>query len=395
MKCSVVLALLGLTASLAFANREPDTTYDARSVGMGGTGAATADGNGAIYHNTARLSDIGEFHLGITVSPYMPQASGPWADPMTFAPVTRKSTRAFAPFPMLNVAYRVHKRVVVGVAGFAAGGGGSKYENVPILGNNTAEIRAVIFEVQVPIAIQVSPKLSIGAAYRAGYGRVDIKIPQLANAMDPSMGFVMPETTFSGTTAAAVQVGVHYRPTSGVQLGAGYRSKLSIDMDGDTKIADTVVADDLTINSSEPHRFVVGAAAQLLDHRLLLATDVTYWLYSESHKANAAEFRATDWKDAFNLGVGAEFAASSKVIVRGGYAVGRMATSNGSASAFEAPPGTRHTFTVGAGLKLDKFTLDVGGAYGVVPGKTIAAGMNQGTYKFNSLMGSITGSYHY
>ena len=174
------------------------------------------------------------------------------------------------------------------------------------------------------MAIALSDSLSVGAAYRVAYGQAQVKVAQLANPADPTQGFIEPETSFSGTTPAAVQAGVLYRLADTVRVGFNYRSKLPMTMKGDTKIDGTVVAKDTELKTAEPHKFVLGAATDL--GKLLLALEARYWLDPESHHKDAKAGRAADWQDAMSFGLGGEYHVTDEVPVRLGYSLGRMAT---------------------------------------------------------------------
>jgi long-chain fatty acid transport protein len=358
---AVALALLSLTALSREAQATTDgpANYDARSVGMGGTGVAFLHNGASVYMNPATLHGINELAATGVITAFGPQLTAPAAGPQTEV----ETNRDFFPLFLVGAGYRLSERIVIGAAVFPAGGFGAAYEGVPgAAGPMDLELTVAIFEAAPAIAFAVTKEFSIGLGYRMTYMR--------ESATQPTP-FGVAEISLSGTSFVGANAGLFYKPNDTMRFGLLYRSKVTADLDGETKLGPAAL--DTTSEFSSPHTFKLGSAFNVSE-QWMVALDLKYLMYSNSHEelsttttdptgAKATQTIPLDWKDVYGVALGVEYHVVPTVPLRAGYNLGTSGTPDETANIFSAPPGLVHSGTVGVGLQLEKLELDLGGAY--------------------------------
>jgi long-subunit fatty acid transport protein len=375
-------ATIVLAARRAPANTDVVVLSDGRSVGMGGVGVALNETGSAPFQNPAGLGAVRSFTGTATFTPVVSRVWAPFPDPVTGQPATRTSTTVLAPLGLLGAGVRVHERVVIGLTAFLTAGSGAEFRGA-VPGYET-KVLAVAGEAQIPVAINVTDRLSLGAAYRITAGELQSNLP-----VSPAPGAppIATSTTLSGVDGKGFVLGARYRLTDHVKLGVAYRNEVTVNVSGQAKSGDIPLpGGDVHQQVSLPHTFKLGGAFSLLGDRLTLAADVMYWLYSDSHPADATAGRPEAWKNAILGLAGAEYLLTSRVPLRIGGNVGSSATSDGSASPFVPAPGVNIGATVGSGIRFDQFDVDYAAGYAAQLGKTIASGPTAGTYGGASVM---------
>jgi long-subunit fatty acid transport protein len=115
-------------------------------------------------------------------------------------------------------------------------------------------------------------------------------------------------------------------------------------------------------------------AVSTLNDRLLISGDFKYLMYAEAFESidttvimngePRTNHTITNWKDAYAMLLGAEFAALPVLRLRAGYELVTSATPEDYAKNAMAPPGVSHGFTLGVGLEVvDRLSVDVAGTY--------------------------------
>ncbi len=383
----------GLFPSIAFANPEPAVLSDGRSVAMGGVGVATNDYATAPFHNPAGLSSVKTFSGTFTFTPFLGKVEAPFVDPVTGQSVQRKSERSLAPLSTLAVGVRLHERVAIGAIAFLTAGSGARYAGA--IAGRDLDGKAFAGEAQIPIAVTVTDRLSLGAAYRITTARFDVDAP--APLPPPMMGLADTSTSLSGTNFTGFTLGARYKVSDNVRLGALYRNKVVVDLEGETKIDPGGGAPTQTIDSKGefpvPHTFKLGSEFQFFDHKLTLAVDAAYWMYSDSNDRDPSVGRTAAWNDAVSGIVGMEGEVTKTVRLRSGINIGNSATSAEAATPLGLPPGMMYTFTAGGGLRLGSVDLDGAVGYTLSAGQEVTASENPagaGRYRGNTLSASVS-----
>jgi long-subunit fatty acid transport protein len=218
-------------------------------------------------------------------------------------------------------------------------------------------------------------------------------------------------TSLHGWNFAGFAFGVRYRFNDAFRAGFTYRTKVSVDLDGNTKA--TVAGQSQKVSADGeyalPHTFKWGGELRLLQQRLLLAADFSLWLYKDSHPRDLDQGRPGSWGNAVRGAVGAEYALrgraggstheeSKAVLVRGGFYLGNSATTErGASQAQLGPSPLLYGFGAGAGMQLhDTMMLDFGLAYsGGVKGEvsTVVNPMGAGTYGGRVVLACVSLNY--
>jgi long-chain fatty acid transport protein len=365
-------AIALLAARYASASTELPSPYDARSVGMGGTGIAHVHNGASIYHNPAALHETGAMAATLSLSPGISSLSGPINGPDTS--VSSKS--GVVPLFLVGGAYRITHRLVVGAALYPTGGFGATYDNVAALGGQRLKVEVGIGELSPVVTYSVLPNLAVSLGYRITRVSQSMSMP----VTGPDGQLAIADLSLTGTSFLGAQAALYYRPIERLRLGAVYRSKVTATLDGSMTVAGARM--DASTKMSSPHGVKIGAAFDAIPNRLLLAADFKVLFYSESSKemvtttttpaGPASMTQRLNWKDAFSGYFGAELLATPRIPVRAGYNFTTSATAKSHPSPLIMPPGVVHGPSAGVGLRLATLDLDVGAYYSF--GKTRISG---------------------
>lgn len=382
-----------LLSSIALANPEPAVLSDGRSVAMGGTGVATNDYATAPFHNPAGLASVKTFSGTFTFTPFLGKVEAPFTDPATGQTQEVESERSLAPLMTVAAGVRVHEKVAIGAIAFLTAGSGAKYAGA--IAGRDLDGKAFAGEAQVPVAFSISDDFSVGAAYRITTARLEVDAP--APLPPPLVGIADTSTTLSGTNFAGFSLGARYRVSQTLRLGAMYRSKVVVDLDGDTEIDPGGGAPKQTLDVDGefpvPHTFKLGSEIALMDRDLVIAVDAAYWMYSDFHDENPEKGRAAAWDDAVSGIIGVEGAVTKDARLRAGVNIGNSATSAEAAQPLGLPPGMMYTLTAGGGITLAPIDLDFAVGYTLSAGKDVSASENPagpGKYSGNTIASSVS-----
>ncbi|MCA9535431.1 MAG: outer membrane protein transport protein [Myxococcales bacterium] len=421
----VALVLVPLRAS---ANPEAAILFDARSMGLGGTGQGLSLGAASTFNNVALLNDVERGAMTLAMSPLVIRPYGPLLNYDTVTVEQGEGQRAVVPLPFLGGALRVHERVVVGLAAHVRNGFGGEFRNV--LDDHDLTLALAGFEIQVPVSIEITPQLFVGAALRFQYQQVSSEI--VAPIFDGSNGQLLAAALvrqdMSGFGAIpGGTLSVAYRPIDDedarLTLGATYRSMVRVDVTGDTHVGLQVINGApmggappcANFNSTTmefdcatkarirtPHVLSLGAAFEGLERRLTVAGDFVARFYDSSNRnivtrdrndASAAPVSvvALRWRNTYEARVGGEYVVLPQLLLRAGYAFYTSATPKSTAGVLAPSPGVGHMLTGGVGLRFGPVDLDLA-AGGIWSGATVSPG-TQGPSDLNPPQPPTPGRY--
>jgi long-chain fatty acid transport protein len=393
-RCLTVTFVGSLFSASALANPEPPFLSDGRSNAMGGVGVATNDYASAPYHNPAGLTAIESFGLTATFMPVSAKLEGPFPNLTTGQTEQYESEPIFAPLGALSAGYRVHEKVVVGLAAFVPSAFGADYKGAAL--GRDASAHAFAAELQLPVAVSLTDDLSVGAAYRVTFSRLSLEVPELL----PTFAIADSEATMTGWNFTGFSLGARYRLSDAVRVGVAYRSKVVVDVDGEREYPNGEAAtQDASSEFPLPHTIKVGTEFQLLDKKLTLAVDGAYWVYSDSHGESPENMRTRAWDDSMGGSLGAEYWLSEQIPVRAGLTVYNSATNAGSAIPFGIPPGMVYALGAGSGIKLGSVDLDLALGYEVFAGETVSAAdhpggvLGAGEYSGRAFIGTLSANF--
>jgi long-subunit fatty acid transport protein len=392
----VMLACMWFAVQTARANPETPFLSDARSMGLGGVGVASNDYASAIWQNPTGISSAKRLSVTGAVLPVLLRLDAPFPNLATGQPETVKGDWQFGGLGTLAAAYRVHERVTLGFATYVFSGYTIRFGDV--LADQDLSVTAFAGELQVPLAVNVTKDLSLAVSYRMTFARINTDAPLLP--MPPATMLGTTSTALHGWNFAGFAFGVRYRFNDAFRAGFTYRTKVTVDLDGDTKVAVAGQTQKMSADGDYalPHTFKWGAELRLLQQRLVLAADFSLWLYKDSHPRSEEQGRPGSWRNAVRGAFGAEYAVRKDVFVRGGFYLGNSATTERGASQAQIGP-TRllYGFSAGAGMALrGTMILDFALAYsGGMPGE-VSASVNPtgaGTYQGHSILAGISLNY--
>jgi long-chain fatty acid transport protein len=416
-----------LASSAVHANTEITGLFDARSLGMAGTGVAFIDSAAAIPINPAALDQINKLTLSLNAVYLRAQQQAPYAiwhlNPAgeryrSYDTIRNAPSQAVLPF--IGGAYRLHERVVVGLAAYPMIGQGISIQYRPAPDELPAlvaknDVAIALIEAGVPVSVRLLDNLSLALMWRVTYLLQDVSSP-LANPEFPGVAFdrmtgaaVNADLNVTGLHFGGVQVGLLYRPIPSLRFGLVYRSKVVVEGSGTatTKLGDSDTVLDARQSYTNPHMFRAGVAWNALD-RLLLALDFKYLLYAEAFKATqtissfpgAPEMvreQPLHWSNAWSLSLGAEYSLAERWRLRAGYAFVTSATNPDYALALMSPPTPSTFLSAGAGFQaIEALTVDAAAAY-ITKSTTLTKATEHnagpGTYAVQTLELSLSLTY--
>lgn len=334
--------------------------YGPISTGLGGASQAIDHGTAAMAQNPATLGlmsgsalfDLAVGRLGPKVASSMPG----------FGSAESSGTAYY--MPALGYARR-SGALTYGVGLFAQGGMGTDYGADTFLAMGSGQpVRSElgVGRLLFPLAWQVTPELTIGGTLDFVWAGLDLRMAAsgaqlggLVTGVSGNLGQAMPQlaqapwaridfsnsSDFTGqakSTGWAAKLGLVYRPSAALSVGASYQSETSL---GDMKTGTTGAsmsafggfADSgrmTVVDFQWPSMAAVGVAFQV-SPAVLLAADVKRigWAnvmkdfrmrYDSAGMGGSVSFALPqNWKDQTVLNLGAAWAVTPALTLRGGY----------------------------------------------------------------------------
>jgi long-chain fatty acid transport protein len=313
----------------AWAGALDNSSVGARAIAMGSAFTGIANDATAVYYNPAGLAFLprgthveGYGYVSFTGFEY--ENAGALFE-----------SRENFPVPGLFAAHRL-ERLALGFGAYVPyGGGGTAYPDFMGSGielENTAGIVALTAAAAYPVA----PGLSLGAGVSMHVGVLDSHAPQAISQPVPAL--VDYESQYSGVSGWGWNVGLLYKASDKVGLGASVISPSRVRMGGEetARIADLGVetTSDSEIELGVPWYFTAGLG---LTPRpgLTLGLTACWMTWGDekevvvSHATADPSRLATHYEDGYRVSLGAEYAASSKLTLRAGLKYVPGATAEG------------------------------------------------------------------
>jgi long-chain fatty acid transport protein len=395
----IVLAIIMFSAA-TFASTDLPAIFDARGLALGGAGTAYVDNATAAFYNPACLENIDKLSLSLGFSPYMPSMTVPLNGPNTAV----ESTTTVAPLFFAGGGWRLpfYDRVVVGLAAYPTAGMGGAFENLPAFGGENIEMGIYMLETTIPVSIRIIDGLSIAFAWRMTYINQTSKL----FVPDGAGGFMPLNQGMSGMDAAGFSAGIYYQANDWIQLGMAWRSKISIDMTGESDVFGGTF--DTESEFKAPDSIRLGVAVKPIEG-LLVALDLKYLTYSDTNKEMTSVIKGTpmgdqpstvplNWEDVFAGHLGVEYYLTSYLPIRLGYSLSKSATPKKTASFMTTSPGLLHSLHGGLGLVFEKWSVDAGAFYVFnTDGQVSETPVNsfEGEYLLSGLMFALSGNYNF
>ena len=398
----LAVAIVMLASRPAAAHPEVIANFDGRVAAMGGLGTIFSDNAGALFHNPSLLDEVERFSLTVDFTALLVDQQGAFAG----AGSERRSGIQFAPVPFFGLAARVHERVVIGAGAYVMTGYGGGFTGVDCVGYGDTDpesatygdylpdcsaddsvalaepipdqrIAVFVVEFALPVQVTVTDWLSLGLTLRIPYAQQSVNTS--AEAPIIGWGDGNPATqSLAGVGIPGVMLGVTLRPYEGVKIGLLYRSRVWIDMQGETDVpgfgnlpttARWVVADAFHVGAGYTgwnDRFEVGLGFKAMFYEQF---EEQRFEFDDSDVAfpvpdTVARF---DWKLGYVGALGVEVHPLMRLGVRAGISFSMSATNADTLTPFSPPPVLGYSLYGGFGVHVGPVDIDTFFAYGGEP----------------------------
>jgi long-chain fatty acid transport protein len=303
----------------------------------------------------------------------------------TYGPMSGSttSTSEFTPIPAFGFTTQLNDKVVVGLAGLGIGGFGVNYAadaSNPILmpapnGFGQVYSNFGLMKIVPAIAWKATDKLRFGVAVNIDWASLAVSpMPTAAPAADPGPDgkpFTADDRAYYSSAAAAdgafgfgVQAGLQYQVNDQLMLGAAYTSaQMFQDFEyksvyANPNLPNYNTARTFTFRMDAPATYAAGLGWQPTA-KLQAAADVKYYTYKSTKGFDQVGYNADGsvkgfgWKNIMVVALGAQYAATSKVTLRGGYNYsGNPVPDEYSMFNLPAPAIVQHNISAGLGFKV-------------------------------------------
>lgn len=402
MKKIILLSAMASSMLLA-TNGDNLISLGAESRAMGGTGIAMPMGTDSVFRNPAWLADVkgAEAMFGATL--FMPDVT--LKNAATGNGETATSQSDMSLIPAVAHADRINENWAYGVGMFGVSGMGTDYRGespMKGLGEMRTNFQYMRF---VPSLAYKQDNLRIGVGLTLAYGALDIS----AITPDNTGSNIAPRGGgMSDDFGFGAQLGVAYTPTSNINVGAYYQSKVStnyknvynfntandIDLGGGTMYA---TYEDLKL--SQPAEYGIGIGYH--ENGVRASADVKQILWSK-----ADGYDAFGWDDQTVYSFGLGYKVSPEMELRAGYSyaksplgdanfptatIGGVSMRGANIASFNImgfPAISKEHITAGLGYQFTK-KIGVDLAYVYSPKETLSKNAFTATNGQNSISGAL------
>ncbi len=385
-----VRSLLSFAVVLAFAAPTTARATDGHFLhGVGAVnsalgGAAVASNAsllGSFFVNPAGLASFDGTNLEMGFEMMKPERTVT----STYGTMTGSTTSAseFTPIPAFGFSTKLNNGVVVGLAGLGIGGFGVNYPADPTnpimmprpYGFGQVYSNFGLMKIIPAVAWNATPKLRLGVAVNVDWASLAVNpMPTAAPAADPGpdgVPMTQDDRAFYSSAAAAdgafgfgMQAGLQYQATEKLAVGVSYTSPQVFQDFEYTAVYENPNLN--TFNTPRTFSFRMDApaiyAAGLAwtpTSKLQTAADVKFYTYSSTKGFDQSGYNADGsvkgfgWDDIMVVALGAQYAATDKVTLRGGYNYsGNPIPDAMSMYNLPAPAIVQHNITGGMGFKV-------------------------------------------
>ena len=391
----ILLASAAVLASLSCAHGAGFALYEGSARGNVTPAAITARGEepSALYFNPAAITDLPgtQLQLGLT-------AIVPAADVTTRSPYTGRTDRSYGDgkvWPIPHV-YFTHQLSDDWWFGFGIGtrfGLGAEFEDTWPGRYSSYKAEILSFDMMPTIAWKATDRLSVALGLSLRY--FDIELAQKIDAAginglrpynDPAVSpFDVDQNLHGDDVKPAVDLGISYKLTDTLTLGAAYHSRIKFKVEGDAKWRKPAAVQALApmawndmgfhAYNYNPDAFLLSLAWDATD-RLTLSAGVTYttWhLYDDlvidlhgQMLPGVSKLHSTkEWHDTVRASLGGDYKLNDEWTLRAGYTWDQSPI-NGRYVDYLVPGDNRHILAVGAGWERGAWAVEGSYFYEIV-----------------------------
>ncbi len=358
--------------------------FGAKALSMGNTFVANADDPSAVQFNPAGITQL----EGTQVSAGNAFIAG-FVDYNPFEGGSDHTRKNLFLTPNLYFTQTVKdSRFSYGLGITAPYGLGTKWSDTSFARYLGTESDLALINLNPSIAFKALSNLSIGLGFDYTVGTVDMKAQNNWNLIEtavnnPDIGRRpdgLTDTHLSVDDGFGYNIGILYEISEKSRIGFSFRSKIDLDLTGNTKMSGIAGALPQSVFGGNRFRTDVGADVTLpesvtvgygrrLAEKWFVEIDVEWTRWSRFNTVgfkfedsnpmlevdNPQEFK---WDDVISAGIGAEYKLNNKTSLRGGYTYHETPVP-GDTFTPTIPGSSRHSITTGAGYKLRVFDMPI------------------------------------
>ncbi len=399
-----------LGTSSAFAGGYQLNLQGLRNIGMGHTGVGLSYDASSVFFNPGALSFLEKSNVQASVSFVNSNIKYLGVAPSTYTAVTSSPTGT--PFHVY-ASYKINDKLTAGL------GVNTPFGSTVTWGDEWSgrfsltelSLRAIV--VQPTVSYQITEKIGFGAGLQMAFGGVNLQRSIPVDFTDGREGYA--ELEGNANLAMGYNLGVYYQPSDMVSVGLSYRSRINMVVEEGTAtftVPDAVASTfpNTTFDSELPLPAVANLGIGIYpSEKLTLAVDVnmTFWSAYKSLKfvyavpvAGSNETEAMrNYEDALTFRLGAEYALSNAVALRGGFYFDQTPVKDGYMTP-ETPDANSIGLSCGLGFRPSE-NLEVNASFLYVDRSrrenVAAADANtiSGTFRANAFIPGIGVSYSF
>jgi long-chain fatty acid transport protein len=420
---------VALTASavLGAGFQIPEQGVGAMGAGMGSVGLA--NDLSAVYQNPAGLTQLNGMNAYVSLVTIMPKATytRQSVNPLTGAQAVAGPEDAVddpIPVPAFTISRSINDGLTVAFAVMAPFGLSSEYADSGVQRYMTTNISLTTAYIGPYVGWQATPELSIGAGLQyvygsaelgqhANYGGALLQMAATSTALaaglaeavggdiraaneNPALDGIV-DITDATASAIAFNVGVLYKINDQAQVGATFRKGVDLEVDGDVSLTVPALVTQLSgglmqsletsggTTISLPDIYGVGVAYSPTEE-LVLTSEINYIAWS-GYEDIDFDFAANDdnqmvaqyfpdsanpryWDDSIAFRIGAQYQLQEQHTLRCGYLYDQSPIPDKSHGP-ELPTNDRNGVTLGYGIDLGQFTVDLALAHLFISDRTV------------------------
>jgi long-chain fatty acid transport protein len=353
-------ALTAVAASSAahaggFALRE----QSAYGLGMAFAGIGAGGSLSSMFWNPATLSAVEKFQTESIINVILPESEVS-LDPIAglgFPGAEEGDIARDALVPASYVGFRLNDRLVLGLGVNGPFGLSTKYDQDSILRTFGIAGTSEVFSLNAnpAVAYQVNDWLTLALGAQVQY--IDLKYTQQALPGFGGVGNLEGDDIGLGLTA-----GVQIKPFAGTEIGVGYRSGISHELEGDLSLIGGAEVDARADGFDLPDLVTLGLRQSITDTvRVSAGAEWSNWSRFETVELSgggASQPLGFDYEDGWFFSVGAEVDVTQRLTLRGGIGY-ELSPIDEDTRTFRLPDNDRLWLSAGASYRPnDRWTFD-------------------------------------
>ncbi len=411
-----LVLLLALAVSISFGGGYQLNEHGARAVGMGGAFVARASDGSAMFFNPAGLGFQQGIKLMLGTTLIMPSTT--FTGPVPSTTETSMNSQTFFP-SNFYASYSSGDKWVFGLGFFTPYGLGTEWPSTWVGSRLAVKTTLQTYYITPTVAYKISDKLSIGAGVSIVLGSAKLSYNTVTYStllpLTPSAS--LGTATLDGTgNGVSFDVGVLYKATDKLSVGASYRSLVKLDLKGTASFTNMQALQtyfpggDGSVTLPMPSNFLLGLAYDV-SPKLTLEGDFQ-WVGWKSYdqlqvtlangpvsplgvlqKSPAPQIK--NWDDGYLFRLGGEYTVNDNLTLRAGYIMD-ISPQPPSKTEPMLPDGDRNDFSIGGGYQIsDKLHVDLAYMLVLFNERDAKNAAFPGTYKSSANLISIDFGYQF